>query len=272
VNDLVPDRAALVQATRQLWEWLVRLDESIKARALLEHLPYVIDDDPAVAQMRADADAMNGHLQSPAHYAYFYDAIWEAELPQSVEAFVQSGLGTARTCWLLHECRQRGVRTAVDFGAGTGAWTFFLAAFGIQTTGINLTERCMRAAEALNERLCLPASFVFAPCEAYRGPLVDAAFAFEIVEHVADPDALIAAMEANVRPGGVCLLTTPNGSTTYGKDTFADYPRLDFPRAHVRVYTPRRMREWLGQKRGFQMVDAQGWTQAGTLAVLWERA
>ncbi len=101
----------------------------------------------------------------------------------------------------------------IDIGAAQGNLTLALAHKGYALTWndirpeladyVRLKYRAgsveYRAGDAFN----LPAESTFTP--------YDVAIATEILEHVAHPDAFLAALATMVRPGGHAVLTTPNG-------------------------------------------------------------
>lgn len=273
--ELHPPIGALRGAALLLWEWAVRLDEPIQAMYLLNALPYPLADDPAIGERRKITAALLRHLQSPAAYADFYAKIWEGDPPvrEGIEAYART---QARMVWALEECHRVKARHVIDLGSGPGVLTLFLASHGFETIGVNLTAKAVEACNASAKAFDLPARFVLGHAEQMIAPedLADVVIAFEIVEHVGNPAELVAAMERVVRPGGLCLMSTPNGSTTIGEDTWRTRDEnggvLGDPVAHVRVFTPARMVEWLGQRPNFVCTVSPG-PGAGSLHVRWER-
>jgi hypothetical protein len=114
-------------------------------------------------------------------------------------------------------------------------------------------------------RLGLPATFVYGHAEDIDVP-ADIVVAFEIVEHVRDPAALITSMTRNARR--LCMLTTPHGSTCEGKDMWAEWGHGFFDPygpviAHIRVYTEARVRALLAGQANV-MVQRVGATLIAT--------
>jgi 2-polyprenyl-3-methyl-5-hydroxy-6-metoxy-1,4-benzoquinol methylase len=247
---LFPEMSSLLGSARFLWEWLCRLDETEKARVFLEHLPYLLDDHQDVNEMRHMTDVMLSHAESREAYEAIYEEIWEANPPASLEAIEAGAAQLPRYPWTLRMLQEAGCKYCIDLGSGSGSLVLYLAAHGIEATGINLTTRCVEAANAVAQALSLPCRFFRDDAEHYRTrELADAVCAFEILEHVICPMQLIANMESNVRAGGLLLLTTPEGSTTIGCDTwFERNYRIAIPHTHLRAYTERRLRELLGNR------------------------
>jgi 2-polyprenyl-3-methyl-5-hydroxy-6-metoxy-1,4-benzoquinol methylase len=70
---------------------------------------------------------------------------------------------------------------------------------------------------------------------AVPGPIgYDVVVAYELIEHVRDPDAVLAAMVTCCKPGGALFVSTPLGACSGG-----ELPGwwLVEPKGHVRVYT-----------------------------------
>jgi predicted TPR repeat methyltransferase len=265
-----PPIEELRAATRLLWEWLWRLDEVERARDLLHVLPYVLDDDDTRKQLLALVTSALSHCESPEAYAAAYDSIWEGDTPQTREQIIATAERVPRYVWALQWCQQTGATSFLDLGCGSGVLPLYLALHGIHATGVNLTSRCVQPAIEVATRLGIPADFIYGHSESIEQS-ADIVGAFEILEHVRDPGALVAAMTRNARK--LCLLTTPNGSTTFGTDIWGQNqhdPLTDYgPQiAHIRVYTPARLTAVLaGQGEG--QVQVQGnllmalWVPAG---------
>jgi len=265
---LVPSRDALVDAVRQLWRWCIRLDDIDTAARLLRSVPYVIEDDAEISRLRTDTALMLSHLTSPQTYHDFYDAIWENVTPQTPEALeAYAGQNAFHANFVLQACELTQARTLLDCGSGNGWLPLWLARRGITATGLNLTRRAVDAAQTVALSTSSSASFQYADAETFMSDQrYDVVTALEILEHVRDPHALIVTMERHCRPGGRCVLTTPNGSTVIGSDV--DYATLVGPKAHVRVYTRTRILAFMSP-RDLTIEIGQG-PGAGSLMVMWQ--
>lgn len=264
---LVPSRDRLVDAVRELWRWCIRLDEIETAARLLATVPYVIADDAEVGRLRADTAVMLSHLDSADAYHDFYDAIWENSTPQTFDALeAYAGQNAYHANFVLRACELTKAATLLDCGSGNGWMPLWLARRGVATTGLNLTRRAVEAAAVVADRHRLTARFEYGNAETFASDArYDVVTALEIIEHVRDPQALIATMERQCRLGGRCVVTTPNGSTVIGSDV--DYSTLVGPKAHVRVYTQARMAALLAPRE--LTVEIGHGPGAGSLMVMW---
>lgn len=107
-------------------------------------------------------------------------------------------------------------KSVADFACAQGNFGIFLAEKGYQVTAIDIKKEFLDYAHKK-----------FAPSESsgtfktqlanlmeFRSPtLFDCVLAGEVIEHVARPDQLLASASANLKTGGILIVTTPNGSS-----------------------------------------------------------
>lgn len=99
--------------------------------------------------------------------------------------------------------------TALDVGCGAGLLTEPLARMGAAVTGIDAAPENIAAAKAHAAGQGL--SIDYRACEvAEVAGEFDLITAMEVIEHVTDPEAFIAALAARLAPGGLMILSTPN--------------------------------------------------------------
>lgn len=103
-------------------------------------------------------------------------------------------------------------RSVLDIGCGGGLVSAPLCRMGAKVTGIDASEEAIGAARAHAEQAGLDLTFECATADALaaRGASFDIVTALEIVEHVADVSAFLAAAAALVRPGGLLIVSTIN--------------------------------------------------------------
>jgi len=99
--------------------------------------------------------------------------------------------------------------TYLEVGCGGGAVCHHLAGM-VRTVGMDVSQLALAGARdrAENETAYVCAAGDAIPL---RGSSVDGAYAFEVLEHVWDPPAVMAEMVRVTKPGGFLLVSFPNG-------------------------------------------------------------
>ncbi|HZT87335.1 MAG TPA: bifunctional 2-polyprenyl-6-hydroxyphenol methylase/3-demethylubiquinol 3-O-methyltransferase UbiG [Stellaceae bacterium] len=102
--------------------------------------------------------------------------------------------------------------TLLDLGCGGGLVAEPMARLGFRVTGADADAEAIAVAEEHAADLGLPIEYRTAAAEevADTGARFDAVLALELVEHVADTEALFGAIGRLVRPGGVFIGATLN--------------------------------------------------------------
>ena len=131
------------------------------------------------------------HRMNPARLGYIRDAINQH--------------------WALDECARRPLegKSALDVGCGAGLICEPLARLGADVTGIDAAEENIAAATAHAEQSGLAIDYIAGGVEAASGAY-DLVTCLEVVEHVAEPEAFIAALAGLVKPDGLLVMSTPN--------------------------------------------------------------
>lgn len=103
-------------------------------------------------------------------------------------------------------------RSILDLGCGGGLVSAPLARMGAKVTAIDASEEAIGAARAYAAQAGLDIDFRCTTAEAMvdQGAAFELVTALEIVEHVADVKAFLAAAAALVKPGGLLVLSTIN--------------------------------------------------------------
>jgi len=169
------------------------------------------------------------------------DAIWEA-LPGDA---APERLGARRAFLLAHV--QPGERV-LDLGCGAGEFSAALAEHGALPVGVDVAAEALRRAAARDPGLDLRLWRDGEPLP-LEDASVDAVWAGEVIEHVADVAPWLSEVRRVLRPRGTLLLTTPHhGPLTMlrlglSPRRFAEHfePRSD----HLRFFSPRTLRALL---------------------------
>ncbi len=99
---------------------------------------------------------------------------------------------------------------ALDIGCGGGLVAEPLTRLGACVTGIDAAERNIDAARRHARLFGLAIDYRAGAVEDLREPPFDVVLALEVVEHVADREAFLAAAAARVAPGGLLIASTLN--------------------------------------------------------------
>jgi SAM-dependent methyltransferase len=154
----------------------------------------------------------------------------------------------------------------LDAGCGVGYGTANLAEEAVRIVGVDLSEEAIAYARDRHARPNV--EFVVGDLAALD--LADASFdavcAFEVIEHLPEPERFVREMRRVLRPGGVLLVSTPHVERT---DTapanpfhVAEYSAADLERllgsafASVELYGQRRLQT--ARHRLFQRLDVLG--------------
>jgi 2-polyprenyl-3-methyl-5-hydroxy-6-metoxy-1,4-benzoquinol methylase len=138
-------------------------------------------------------------------------------------------------------------RRLLDVGAADGLLSRHLTARGWRVTGVESDPDAARAGAAGCERMIVADLNHDVPD--VDGPY-DAVVCGDVLEHLVDPDRVLAALGAALVPGGVVIVSVPNVAHLWmrlsllaGRFDYADRGILD--RTHLRFFTRRTLRALL---------------------------
>lgn len=103
----------------------------------------------------------------------------------------------------------------LDLGCGDGVITAAIATFADDVIGVDISDRNIAVANKLRARpnIHYLRAAVEEPDVYADGRRFDAVSAFEILEHVYDPATFLRDAAAQLRSGGILLLSTPNAAS-----------------------------------------------------------
>ena len=154
-------------------------------------------------------------------------------------------------------------RRALDIGCGGGLLAEPLARMGAMVTAIDAAAEAIEVARAHSAAQGLTIDYRIAPAEtlAEAGERFDLVTAMEVIEHVADLTAFVAALAALIAPGGLAILSTPNRTlrSRLALITFGEGLRLIPRGTHdwSKFVTPDELGAALGEA-GLQIDDMTG--------------
>ena len=201
----------------------------------------------------------------------------EAELAK-FSALAQSWWDPAGPSKPLHELNplrlrylQRAVElkgaAALDVGCGGGILSEALARAGARVLGIDLSQAVLDVAElhALEGKIEVQYKSIAAEQLAMQQPAAfDLVTCMELLEHVPDPAATVAALAALVKPGGDVVVSTLNRKPLAFAVAIigAEYITRILPRGtheYLKFIRPSELARW-GRETGLELIDLIGIT------------
>src|SRR4051794_26642888 len=115
--------------------------------------------------------------------------------------------------WQCDECSRRPLegKSALDVGCGAGLLTEPLARLGARATGIDASADVIAVAREHAAAQGLAIDYRAGDVQQLQGSF-DLITCMEVIEHVADPAALLGALALRLAPGGLLVLSTPNAT------------------------------------------------------------
>ena len=240
---------SLLEAYLYVWQELMRHDELILANRYLECCPWRIRHRNEIDYARKAANRAVYHLSSDAAMSSYYAE--HAVATSSALPIGPVGAGTsqfARWLWVSSSIDDESILesrplTILDLGCQDGWMSWRLAEKGHSVTGVDFSTSIITLAKMqeypseVSARTRFIVSAVPSTVPISGGPW-DVVLCCEMWEHVRDIAALYNYLKEAVRPSGIVIVTTPEGSWYRGMQG-PTLPRWDAPREHVRSVTLR---------------------------------
>jgi len=102
-------------------------------------------------------------------------------------------------------------KSALDVGCGAGLLAEPLARLGAKVTAVDASAELIAVARAHAAGQGLSIDYRAVPVEQVEGQF-DLVTSMEVIEHVADPAAFVAALAKRLAPGGLLVMSTPNAT------------------------------------------------------------
>ncbi|MBU1178627.1 methyltransferase domain-containing protein [Patescibacteria group bacterium] len=163
----------------------------------------------------------------------------------------------------------------LDFGCGKGNISLPLGSLGYQVLGVDLDQKSIKAAQTSNTfaNVNFQAKDILAAADKCS---FDCLIASEVIEHLPDPAAFFTFAQQNLQPGGIIIITVPNGysleettrrfttHTRIGQALKGIFKSIFLPREriiqtaadspHVQFFTLRRL-EKIATQAKFQLIS-----------------
>lgn len=119
--------------------------------------------------------------------------------------------------------------TILDVGCGMGTFVYAAKSQGYAVRGMDISRPVIRFLKTHH----IPA---VSRMSAVKGGSVDAVVSFDVIEHIADPHAFLSGIYRVLKPGGICMISTPNAAGLSAK--VLGYGWWVFgPHDHIRMYS-----------------------------------
>jgi 2-polyprenyl-6-hydroxyphenyl methylase/3-demethylubiquinone-9 3-methyltransferase len=173
-------------------------------------------------------------------------------------------LNPVRLRYIDHAAGLSGAR-ALDVGCGGGILAEAMARGGARVLGIDLSQAVLDVAElhALESNVAVEYRAIAAEDLALAQPgAFDVVTCMEMLEHVPDPKASVAALAALVRPGGSVVVSTLNRKAAAFAVAIvgAEYIARMLPRGtheYLKFIRPSELARW-GREAGLELIDLAG--------------
>ena len=175
-------------------------------------------------------------------------------------------INPVRTGYVAGRCQIRGARV-LDVGCGGGLLCEALQDLGAEVTGIDLAPAMLETARLHAAERGVAIEYQAVQAEAlaatYPGSF-DVVTCMEMLEHVPDPAAIVAALAALVHPGGAVFMSTLNRTPKSFAQAIvaAEYLLRLVPRGtheYERLIRPSELARW-GRDAGLTLQDVSGLT------------
>lgn len=239
----------LVASLYQLWDYLVRNDETEKAMDVLAVVPHNMQNHPAVVAIERWSRKVRRHLSDPKAYKAFYEsegdtgAVFNDDLATGAQSLIADRVKIV----VDHILKQPKPVRVMEIGCFDGSAAVPI----LKGAGSNIEQYiCVDAMpEALRRLRGTMEKLGFADkvvthegldlsvddLTPFGGP-VDVAIFLEVIEHVPHPTASIRNLLSLVKEDGRVILSTPWGA--YDRGNPQNMKSRD-PRGHVRAMTLR---------------------------------
>jgi SAM-dependent methyltransferase len=179
--------------------------------------------------------------------------IWAEHIFPTSEANRRERLCRPMLATLVEACARHGVPTGhlVEVGPGFGTFAELAQSSG-QFREVSVVERTPEMAEACRRRGLRVQETAVEDLPESGGEIADVLVCFEVIEHLFDPVDFLATASRLLRPGGLLVMTCPNGNGFDTATLGAASVAVDI--WHVNLFNPASMGRLL-ERCGYQVLE-----------------
>jgi SAM-dependent methyltransferase len=179
---------------------------------------------------------------------------YESDMAEMLDYYVEQGAGIDLIVAPLHRIPPKSVRRCLEIGGAFGfALDFSRYAFGWEVLEVDPSPLAAAGGEALG----LPVRRTYFSADLDLGPEpFDLAICSEVLEHIAEPHSLLAAIHDRLSPEGILVLSTPNLAVVRRETEEGALGRALSPGLHLVLYDRRSLARVLEQA-GFAAVHIE---------------
>jgi 2-polyprenyl-3-methyl-5-hydroxy-6-metoxy-1,4-benzoquinol methylase len=226
-TDELGRRRKMLKAFVEIRKYLIANDETLKAAKLTQCIPYTMETDDLVKQMKVFDNKNIMQDQSNLANAVGEDIPNEHLKNLDKYNFKAAWIST----WLsLHP----EVKTILDVGCNWGWFTFWLESRGYEVTGYDINPEILEVAEKKKSEFNYKSEFV----STWPQRKFDLVICLDVLEHTIDDAAFMDLLFDHAKD--YVVLATPHGC--FSRGISHDSPD-GMPQPHLRVYTPKKLKE-----------------------------
>lgn len=231
---------SLIESAKIIRKELLVKDEPVKALNLLRELNI-----PELKEYEDRTYGLIRHLYEPDIYNKVYGSsgefkVHDAEHIEPEKYCTRAGSLYPRYGWVIEDIKKDKPATYMDLACYLGSLVITAASLGVESYGVDLTKDAIDIAEsrARNAGVSEKTTFYLDNIETFNRVKVDMLSAFEVLEHVTDPEKFIEHL-CELSSGWI-YITTPNGSIDGGTGNLGHWDwdgNEVHTRGHVRAFT-----------------------------------
>lgn len=205
---------SLINDVKIIREHLLTFDEPIKCYNMLKQLN--------IPELKEELDKTYGmirHIYEPDIYDKIYGkhgefSIYDVEQiePESLTLCAETRYDRYR--WVLEDMVKEKVESFLDLACYVGSLVNTASSKGIKSYGVDLTKDAINIATDRAQKFGVDSTFYVDNIETFNKVRADVVSAFEVLEHVVDPEAFIKHVSSLANKW--VYISTPNGSYDLG--------------------------------------------------------